>query len=152
MAMWYRQLSWGRRLRWHWSMCGYDGRSEKWSPDRRHAQTAADSHLRRLAWCPHCCRRPFLFVEHCGFGPKNPELSAQGAALAEVTEQPKPRAAPVDKYGSGAAVGLGLGLFPIAGLGVLVGLAFALPITLTYGLGCLTAIWLEKGKGKLDWG
>ena len=63
-------------------------------------------------------------------------------------------AAPVDKYASGAAVGLGLGLFPIAGLGVLVGLAMYLPfpITLTYGLGCLTAIWLEKRKGKVGLG
>ena len=59
-------------------------------------------------------------------------------------------AAPLDKYVGGAAIGMGLGLFPIAGLGVLVGLAMYLPfsITLTYGVGCLLSIWLEKRKGK----
>ena len=93
----------------------------------------------------------FFLWNTVGFGPKNPELSApQGAALAEVMSSLSQGAAPVDKYASGAAVGLGLGLFPIAGLGVLVGLAMYLPfpITLTYGLGCLIAIWLEKRKGK----
>ena len=44
----------------------------------------------------------------------------------------------------------GLALFPIGGLGVLVGLAMYLPfeITLGYGIGCLLPIVLEKVKGQ----
>ena len=57
--------------------------------------------------------------------------------------------APVDKYVAGAAIGGGLALFPIGGLGVLIGLAMYLPfeITLGYGVGCLTTILIEKKKG-----
>ena len=55
----------------------------------------------------------------------------------------------VDKYAAGAAIGLGLGIYPIGGLGVLVGLAMYLPlyITLTYGVGCLSSIALQKKNG-----
>ena len=93
----------------------------------------------------------FFLWDSVGFGPKNPELSApQGAALAEVIKSLGQGAAPLDKYAAGAAIGLGLGFFPIAGLGVLVGLAMYLPfsITLTYGIGCLLSIWLVKKKGQ----
>ena len=57
--------------------------------------------------------------------------------------------APVDKYVAGAGIGAGLVLFPIGGLGVLVGLAMYLPfdITLGYGIGCVTAMIIEKVKG-----
>ncbi len=91
-----------------------------------------------------------LWGDGGGFGPSNPELSApQGAALAGVIESLGQGAAPLDKYAGGLAIGLGLGVFPIAGLGVLVGLAMYLPfsITLTYGFGCLTSIALGKKKG-----
>jgi uncharacterized oligopeptide transporter (OPT) family protein len=56
---------------------------------------------------------------------------------------------PLDKYGAGAIIGGGLGLFPISGLGVLVGLAMYLPfyITVTYGIGCLISIHLLKRHG-----
>ena len=93
----------------------------------------------------------FFLWDSVGFGPSNEELSApQGAALAEVITSLGQGAAPLDKYVGGAAIGMGLGLFPIAGLGVLVGLAMYLPfsITLTYGVGCVLSIWLEKSKGK----
>ena len=93
----------------------------------------------------------FFLWDSVGFGPKNPELSApQGAALAEVIKSLGQGAAPVDKYTAGAAIGLGLGFFPIAGLGVLIGLAMYLPfsITLTYGVGCLLSIWLVRRKGQ----
>ncbi len=91
-----------------------------------------------------------LWGDGGGFGPSNPELSApQGAALAGVIESLSQGAAPLDKYMGGLAIGLGLGIFPIAGLGVLVGLAMYLPvsITLTYGVGALMSIYLRKKKG-----
>ena len=93
----------------------------------------------------------FFLWDTVGFGAKNPELSApQGAALAEVITSLGQGAAPLDKYAGGAAIGLGLGLFTIAGLGVLMGLAMYLPfsITLTYGIGCVLSIWLMKKQGK----
>ncbi|MCA9598869.1 MAG: OPT/YSL family transporter [Myxococcales bacterium] len=57
--------------------------------------------------------------------------------------------APVDKYVAGAVIGAGLSLFPIGGLGVLIGLAMYLPfdITLGYGIGCLISMGLERWKG-----
>ena len=92
----------------------------------------------------------FLLWNTQGFGPGNPELSApQGAALAGVIESLSQGAAPLDKYMGGIAIGLGLGVFPISGLGVLIGLAMYLPfsITLTYGIGCVTSIGLQKRMG-----
>jgi uncharacterized oligopeptide transporter (OPT) family protein len=86
-----------------------------------------------------------------GFGPENPELSApQGQALAAIMDSLQAGAAPLDKYLAGAAVGLGLGIYPIGGVGVLVGLAMYLPfsITLTYGLGCVASMHLKKKKGE----
>ncbi|HKI74809.1 MAG TPA: OPT/YSL family transporter [Pseudomonadales bacterium] len=57
--------------------------------------------------------------------------------------------APVDKYVAGAVIGGSLAFFPIAGLGVLVGLAMYLPfeITLGYGIGCLISIGLQRWRG-----
>jgi putative OPT family oligopeptide transporter len=86
-----------------------------------------------------------------GFGPENPVLSApQGTALAAIMESLQAGAAPLDKYVAGGAIGLALGVYPIGGVGVLVGLAMYLPfsITLTYGLGCLSSIALRKRLGE----
>lgn len=57
--------------------------------------------------------------------------------------------APVDKYISGAVIGGSLAFFPVAGLGVLMGLAMYLPfnITLGYGIGCITTIALQRYRG-----
>jgi putative OPT family oligopeptide transporter len=57
--------------------------------------------------------------------------------------------APVDKYVAGAVIGGGLTLFPIGGLGVLIGLAMYLPfdITFGYGIGCMITLIAEKRKG-----
>ncbi|MEM9191543.1 MAG: OPT/YSL family transporter, partial [Myxococcota bacterium] len=96
-----------------------------------------------------------LWGDGGGFGPGHPTLSApQGTALAGIIEGlgVTPGATPnvpLDKYVSGAAVGLGLGIFPIGGLGVLVGLAMYLPfyITLTYGVGCFISMGLKAAKG-----
>ena len=59
------------------------------------------------------------------------------------------QAIPKDKYALGACVGLLLGAAPMAGLGVLVGLAMYLPfyITLGYGCGCLLQMAIRKAKG-----
>jgi len=91
-----------------------------------------------------------LWGDGGGFGPGNAELSApQGTALAAIMESLQAGAAPLDKYSAGAAIGLALGIYPIGGVGVLVGLAMYLPfhITTTYGLGCAASILLKKKKG-----
>jgi uncharacterized oligopeptide transporter (OPT) family protein len=93
----------------------------------------------------------FLLWNTQGFGPLNPSLSApQGGALAGVIGSLQQGAVPVDKYLAGAGVGLALGIFPIGGMAVLVGLAMYLPfyITLTYGVGCFLTIGLEAKLGK----
>ncbi len=93
-----------------------------------------------------------------GFGPESPACAERlpgclPAPQAEVLQQMITGVlegdAPVDKYVAGAAIGGGLALFPIGGLGVLVGLAMYLPfeITLGYGIGCLTAMGIERVKG-----
>ncbi len=58
---------------------------------------------------------------------------------------------PVDKYVMGGVVGALLGAAPMAGLGVLIGLAMYLPfsITLGYGIGCLGNMWITKKKGAI---
>ncbi len=91
-----------------------------------------------------------LWGDGGGFGPGNPELSApQGTALAAIMESLQAGAAPLDKYSAGAAIGLALGIYPIGGVGVLVGLAMYLPfnITMTYGIGCFGSILLKKYRG-----
>ena len=57
--------------------------------------------------------------------------------------------APLDKYAAGGLIGLSLGALPIAGLGVLMGLAMYLPfeVTLGYGIGCLVGWRLESSRG-----
>lgn len=94
-----------------------------------------------------------------GFGPESKLcLEKQGGCL------PAPQAsvlqgmidgvlsgnAPVDKYLSGVLIGLALAAFPLAGLGVLVGLAMYLPfeITLGYGIGCVLNMVLQRVKGR----
>lgn len=74
----------------------------------------------------------------------------QAEALASTINALATGDAPVDKYAAGAAIGAAVSVFPIGGLGVLLGLAMYLPfsITLGYGIGCVTAMGLEKGLGK----
>ena len=85
-----------------------------------------------------------------GFGPGT-ELSApQAGALQAILEGLGRGDVPLDKYVAGTALGSALGLLPIGGVGVLVGLALYLPfsITLGYGIGCLTSMGLVKRYGK----
>ena len=57
--------------------------------------------------------------------------------------------APLDKYLAGGILGSVVTLFPVGGLGVLLGLAMYLPfsITLGYGIGCLISMGLEWRLG-----
>jgi len=92
-----------------------------------------------------------LWGDGGGFGPGNAELSApQGTALAAIMESLVAGAAPLDKYAAGGAIGLALGLHPVGGLGVLIGLAMYLPfnITVTYGIGCAANLWFVRTKGE----
>ncbi len=77
-------------------------------------------------------------------------LSApQAGALQGMIEALQNADSAVDKYLSGAAIGGVLSIFPIGGLGVLVGLAMYLPfsITLAYGVGCVTSMGLQAQFG-----
>jgi uncharacterized oligopeptide transporter (OPT) family protein len=89
-----------------------------------------------------------------GFGPfEGSTLPApQAGALMGIIESLTSGTVPTDKYVMGGVLGALLGAAPMAGLGVLVGLAMYLPfsITLGYGIGCLTQMWLQKKKG-LAW-
>lgn len=89
-----------------------------------------------------------------GFGPGTALPAPQAGALQGMVEGVVSGNAPVDKYVSGAAIGGALALFPISGLGVLIGLAMYLPfdITLGYGIGCLLSMGLEKKNGRRFYG
>lgn len=83
-----------------------------------------------------------------GFG--NKTLPApQAGALMGIIESVRTGDVPLDKYVMGGVLGALLGAAPLAGLGVLVGLAMYLPfsITLGYGVGCLIQMGIQKVKG-----
>ncbi|MCP4503078.1 MAG: peptide transporter [Deltaproteobacteria bacterium] len=84
-----------------------------------------------------------------GFGPGTPLPAPQAGALMGIVEGLSTGNIPVDKYAFGATLGVVLGTAPVAGLGVLIGLAMYLPfyITLGYGVGCFLQMGLEKWKG-----
>ncbi len=84
-----------------------------------------------------------------GFGEGSPLPAPQAGALMGIIDAVKSGNVPIDKYAMGGAVGALLGAAPMAGLGVLIGLAMYLPfsITLGYGIGCLTQMWLGKKFG-----
>ncbi|EDN70315.1 Oligopeptide transporter OPT superfamily [Beggiatoa sp. PS] len=85
-----------------------------------------------------------------GFGPGSSLPAPQAAVLVSVIEAIQNNTVPIDKFLLGGMAGILLGAAPVAGLGVLVGLAMYLPfsITLGYGLGCLTQMFIAKQKGK----
>ncbi len=89
-----------------------------------------------------------------GFGEGTPLPAPQAGALQGMVQGVVSGNAPIDKYIAGASIGGALALFPISGLGVLVGLAMYLPfdITLGYGIGCLASMGLEKWKGRRFYG
>lgn len=98
-----------------------------------------------------------------GFGPASQACAEglssclqapQAGALQGMVEGVVGGDAPLDKYVAGAGIGGALSIFPIGGLGVLIGLAMYLPfdITLGYGIGCVTSMFLEKKKGRRFYG
>ncbi|MEO5339785.1 MAG: OPT/YSL family transporter [Magnetococcus sp. MYC-9] len=84
-----------------------------------------------------------------GFGPGSALPAPQASALAGVIEAVQNRQIPLDKFILGGLAGLILEWTPVGGLGIMAGLAMYLPfsVTLTYGLGCLTQIRLERHRG-----
>jgi putative OPT family oligopeptide transporter len=84
-----------------------------------------------------------------GFGPGTPLPAPQAATLTSIVEAVKNHSVPIDKFLLGSLVGLLLGAAPVAGLGVLMGLAMYLPlsITLGYGIGCLMEMAITTRKG-----
>ena len=84
-----------------------------------------------------------------GFGPGTSLPAPQAGALMGIIDGIVGGNIPVDKYAMGGVVGLLLGAAPMAGLGVLIGLAMYLPFSITfgYGLGCFGNMYLMKKKG-----
>lgn len=84
-----------------------------------------------------------------GFGAGTPLPAPQGGALMGILEAVSKGDVPIDKYVAGGAIGAVLGAAPASGIGVLVGLAMYLPfsITLGYGIGCLTQMFIQRLKG-----
>ena len=85
-----------------------------------------------------------------GFGPGSALPAPQAGALMAIIDAVSSGNVPVDKYAMGAVVGGLLGAAPMAGLGVLMGLAMYLPFSITfgYGIGNLITMAIEKKKGK----
>ncbi len=84
-----------------------------------------------------------------GFGPGTSLPAPQAGALMGVINAVKTGDVPMDKYLMGGGIGMALGAAPMAGLGVLIGLAMYLPfaITLGYGIGCMVSMSLRRVKG-----
>ena len=84
-----------------------------------------------------------------GFGPDTALPAPQASALAGVIEAVQNQNIPLDKFILGGLAGFMMGLTPVSGLGIMVGLAMYLPfsITLTYGLGCVAQMLVERFKG-----
>ena len=90
-------------------------------------------------------------------GDGTPTTAPQAQALQAVIIGVQGGEMPYALYGSGAIVGVLLGLGSFSGLGVLVGLSMYLPLIyiLTYGLGCVINIIVTRIKGRTwaeEWG
>ncbi|MCB9070858.1 MAG: OPT/YSL family transporter, partial [Calditrichae bacterium] len=91
-----------------------------------------------------------IFILHQADGLGSEKLPApQGQALASVIEGILGGDVPRMKYLAGAGLGALLSFSGIGGLGILVGLGFYLPfnIVLTYSLGTLGRVVLDRVKG-----
>lgn len=84
-----------------------------------------------------------------GFGPGTDLPAPQAGAISSIVSAVQQDNVPSDKFAFGALLGVLLGAAPLAGLGVLAGLAMYLPfsITLGYGIGCLIHIGLLRRHG-----
>jgi len=91
-----------------------------------------------------------IFVLHKAYGLGSEKLPApQGKALASMIEGVTGGNVPLYRYGAGAGLGLILALSGLGGIGVMIGLGFYMPflIALTYTIGNIARIVLEKTKG-----
>ncbi|HHH30749.1 MAG TPA: oligopeptide transporter OPT family protein, partial [Polyangiaceae bacterium] len=91
-----------------------------------------------------------IFVLHQAYGLGSEKLPApQGKALASMIEGVTGGNVPLYRYGAGAGLGLILALSGLGGIGVMIGLGFYMPflIALTYTIGNVARIVLEKVKG-----
>lgn len=84
-----------------------------------------------------------------GFGEGTALPAPQAGVLMGIITGLKTGVIPMDKYLLGGGIGALLATAPMSGLGVMVGLAMYLPfsITLGYGIGCLTQMFIQKKKG-----
>ena len=91
-----------------------------------------------------------LWGDGGGFGPGTGLEAPQAGALQAIVEGLREGNVPLEKYVVGTGLGAALGLYPVSGLGVLIGLAMYLPISITlgYGVGCVASIGLERKLGK----
>ncbi len=104
-----------------------------------------------VAWIgvPIAVGAVYLYWQTPGFGPGQDLSAPQGQALQAVIESLRSGDVALDKYLAGIVLGCCLGIFPISGVAVLVGLAMYLPfyITVTYGIGCIVSIAIQRKKG-----
>ncbi len=84
-----------------------------------------------------------------GFGPGTDLPAPQAVALSGIIESMQSDTIATDKFLLGGIIGAVLTASPFSGVGVLVGLAMYLPfsVTLGYGLGCLTNMWIVRRRG-----
>jgi uncharacterized oligopeptide transporter (OPT) family protein len=91
-----------------------------------------------------------IYVLHEAYGLGSEKLPApQGKALASMIDGVTGGNVPLYRYGAGAGLGLILALSGLGGIGVMIGLGFYMPflIALTYTIGNIARIVLEKIKG-----
>ena len=91
-----------------------------------------------------------IFVLHKAYGLGSEKLPApQGKALASMIAGVTDGDVPLYRYGAGAGLGLVLAMSGMGGIGVMIGLGFYMPfyIALTYTIGNLARMALERMKG-----
>jgi uncharacterized oligopeptide transporter (OPT) family protein len=91
-----------------------------------------------------------IVVLHKAYTLGSPALPApQGEALASMIESVTSGNVPLYRYGAGAGLGLVLAMSGLGGIGVMIGLGFYMPfdIAITYTIGNVIRIVLEKQKG-----
>jgi uncharacterized oligopeptide transporter (OPT) family protein len=91
-----------------------------------------------------------IYVLHEAYGLGSKRLPApQGRALAEMISGVLGGDVPLERYLAGAGIGLALSLSGLGGLGIHLGLGFYAPfgIALTYGVGVVARVVLERVRG-----
>ncbi len=92
-----------------------------------------------------------IFVLHEAWGLGGDKLPApQGQALASMINGLVGEEVPIGRYMAGAGMGAMLAFSGMGGVGVLIGLGFYMPFAtvLTYTVGCLGRITVERAKGR----